>query len=143
MNTTAPSPNQRTPKNAAPFARVGPVLRDVVIVSILTFIGGVIAGVATGGPQRDPQRFIFAVMISNLLLGTVGFTIAGCLAPPARWRHLGLVALGAWFVGLINVAFFGTRVLQWIEGAIFLAVMMGIGGAISYAFIPKSGPKAA
>lgn len=123
----------------APPVRLGPIIRDIVIVWVLTAIGGFVAGVATGGPERDAPRFMLALMVSGLLLGTVAFTIAGCLAPPARWRHLGFVALGAWLTGLINVAFFGVSIPQWIEGAIFMGIIMGAGGAISYVF--NRGPK--
>ena len=101
--------------------RVGPIIRDVIIVWILTAMGGFVAGLATGGPQGDAQRFMLAVTVSNFLLGTVAFTIAGCLAPPPRWRHLGLVAAGAWLTGLLNVVFFHFTVPQWIGSAIFMA----------------------
>ena len=77
---------------------------------------------------------MLALMASNFLLGTVAFTISGCLAPPGRWRHLGFVALGAWLTSLVNVVFFGVSVLQWMGGAIFMSIIMGLGGAISYAF---------
>ncbi len=77
---------------------------------------------------------MIVVGVSNLLLGTVAFTIAGCLAPPAKWHHLGLVALGAWFTSLINVMYFGVSLTQWVAAAIFMAVIMAIGGAISYVF---------
>jgi hypothetical protein len=97
-------------------------------------MGGFIAGMATGGPEQDPQRYALAVAASNFLLGTVAFAIVGCLAPPERWRHLGFVAIGAWLASLINVVFFGVTVPQWIFGAIFMAVLMGFGGAISYVF---------
>ena len=113
---------------------VGPIIRDVIILWVLTGIGGFAAGLATGGPQRDAQQFIIAVAASNLLLGTVGFTVVGCLAPPNRWRHLAFVALGVWITSLINVVFFGVGLAQWIGSAIFMAIVMGIGGAISYLF---------
>ena len=98
--------------------------------------------VATSGPERDAQRFVFAVAVSNILLGTVAFTVAGSLAPPGRWRHLGFVALGAWLTSLINVVFFGVTIPQWIGGAIFMAIIMGVGGAISYAFKRDTKPSA-
>lgn len=114
--------------------RVSPIIRDVVIVWLLTAMGGFVVGVVAGGPPRDAQRYMLGLAVSNLLLGTVAFTIAGCLAPPRRWRHLGFVAFGAWFTSLINVVFFGVSIPQWIGGAIFMAIFMGLGGAISYLF---------
>ena len=74
---------------------------------------------------------MMGVAVSNVLLGTVGFTISGCLAPENRWRHLGLVGLGAWLVGLVNVAFFGITLTQWAVGFVFLAVMIATGGGLS------------
>jgi hypothetical protein len=114
----------------------------VAIIFILTAMGGFVAGVATGGPSRDAHRSMLAIVASNLLLGTLGFTISGCLAPPGRWRHLLLVAAGAWLASLINVAFFVLSLPQWIGGAIFIAIMMGFGGALSYVFKRDSQPSA-
>ena len=114
--------------------RVGSIVRDVGIVWILTGIGGFIVGFATGGRQQDPQGFILAVIASNFMLGTVAFTIVGCLAPAERWRHLGFVAIGAWLISIVNVLFLGVTVPQWIFGALFMAFIMGFGGAISYVF---------
>jgi len=114
--------------------RIGPILRDVAIVFALTAIGGFIAGVATGGPQHNPQRFTMALAASNLLLGTIGFTIAGCLAPKPRWNHLAYVALGTWLAGLINVLFFHVKLTQWMTSGFFVLVIMGVGGGLSYVF---------
>jgi hypothetical protein len=83
---------------------------------------------------------MLALMVSNVLLGTVAFTIAGCLAPPRRWRHLCFVALVAWLTSLINVACFGVSIAQWIGGAIFIAIIMAIGGGISYVFKRDTNP---
>lgn len=71
------------------------------------------------------------LVISNLLLGTVAFTIAGCLAPSPRWRHLGFVALGSWLTSVINVLFFHVTIPQWIGSAFFIGIIMSIGGGIS------------
>ena len=113
--------------------RVGAIIRDVVIIWLLTMIGGGVAGLATDG-SLNSERFMVAVGFANLLLGTVGFTISGCLAPPRRWRHLGFVAFGVWLSSLLNVVFFGVSASVWAAGAIGAAAMMGIGGAISYLF---------
>jgi hypothetical protein len=133
MDATIPPPSVQSPPPTEGI-RIGPIIRDVIIVWVLTAMGGMVAGVATGGRERDPQQFMMAVAISNLLLGTVAFTVSGCLAPPGRWRHLGLVGLGSWITSLVNVVFFGVSIVQWIGGAIVMAIIMGIGGAISYLF---------
>ena len=142
MDTATPPPIVPPPPPIERGVRAGPIIRDVVIVWILTAMGGFVAGIATGGPQRDAQRFMLTLMVSNLLLGTVAFTIAGCLAPRDRWSHLGFVALGAWLTSLLNVVFFGVTIPQWIGGAIFMAIIMGVGGAISYAFKRDTKPSA-
>jgi hypothetical protein len=135
MDTTTPPPTEQR-------VHIGPIIRDVVIVWVLTAMGGFVAGIATAGPQRDAQRFMLAVAVSNLLLGTVAFTIVGCLAPPPRWRHLAIVAAGAWLTSFINVVFFGVGIAQWIAAAIFIAIIMGIGGALSYVFKRDTKPSA-
>ena len=134
MNTMETPPTSPSSPPQSGDVRIGSIIRDVVIVWVLTAMGGFVAGMATGGPQQDPNRFLIAVAISNLLLGTVAFTIAGCLAPGRRWIHLCLVALGAWLTSLINVIFFGVTLPQWISGAFFLAIIMGVGGGLSYLF---------
>ena len=79
-------------------------------------IGGFVIGVASAEVSQNDLRFMIALGLSNILLGIVGFTIAGCLAPPGnRWRHLSLVAVGVWLSGLINVAFFGVTIPRWIS----------------------------
>src|SRR5947207_2835487 len=126
METTTTQATSQPPTDEG--MHIGPIVRDMVIVWVLTAAGGFVVGVASGGPAQDAQRYMLTLMVSNLLLGTLAFTIAGCLAPPARWRHLGLVAIGCWVTGLINVAFFSVSISQWIGGAIFIAIAMGIGG---------------
>jgi hypothetical protein len=111
--------------------RVGPIIRDVIIIWILTSMGGFVIGFALAGLPDAKVREAGAYAVSNLLFGTLGFTIAGFLAPSRKWRHLGIVAIGVWFTSLINVMFLGVSVPQWIGGAIFLAIFMGLGGAIS------------
>ena len=113
--------------------RFGPIIRDVAIVWVLTVLGGIVAGVA-GGSHADPKRTQIALAFSNLFFGTVAFTIAGCLAPRPRWNHLAYVALGAWLTGIVNVLFFHVTVPQWMFSALFIGIVMGVGGGISYLF---------
>jgi hypothetical protein len=121
--------------------RVIPIVRDIAIVWVLTGIGGFVVGfataIATGGASKDSQHYLLAIAVSNLLLGTIGFTIAACLTPADRWRQLGIVAVGVWLTSLVNVFFAGFSIVQWIFGAISIAVMMGVGGSISFLFVTK------
>jgi len=110
MDTTTPPPIVQPPPPTEQGVRIGPIIRNVVTVWVLTAMGGFVAGVATGEPHQHPQRLMLTMAASNFLLGTVAFTIVGCLAPRERWRHLGFVAIGAWFTSLINVLFFGLTV---------------------------------
>jgi hypothetical protein len=117
---------------------IGAVLRDVVIIWVLTFIGGFIVGfaasIASGGQPLDQQKLILAAAISNLLLGTVGFTISGCLAPSDRWQHLIIVGIGTWLTGLLNVFLQTITLTQWLASAFFVALIMSVGGLVSYIF---------
>jgi len=91
-----------------------------------------VAGFARG--QSGDAQFGLAIAVSNLIFEIVGFTISGCLAPPGRWHHLALVALGAWLVSIFNVVFFNVNIILWMASVVTMAVTMGIGGAISYLF---------
>jgi hypothetical protein len=132
METTTPPPIVPPAPPTDQRVRIGPILRDVVIIVMLTFIGGFVIGLA--GTPPTSSRGMLAIAASNLLLGTIGFAISGCLAVGNRWRHLGYIALGVWLAGLLNVMFFGFSVAEWFFSVIAVAMMMGIGGAISYLF---------
>lgn len=121
-------------ERAEPKSRWIEVSRDVLMIFLLTGLGGLVIGIATGGPSASPQRYVIALAASNILFGAVGFAISGCLAPRARWRHLGKVAVWVWLLSLLNIAFFGTTVAQWLASSIFVAATMGLGGLISFAF---------
>ena len=80
-------------------------------------------------------------MLGDLIFGTVGFTISGCLARTDRLRHLLMVAFAVWLTGLTNVAFELATVQQWLFGAIGILLMMGLGYAISLAFVRPHRPE--
>ena len=126
-----------TPPTEQPV-RIGPIIRDVVIIVALTAIGGFVIGLAG---SLNSQRGMLAIIASNLLLGTIGFIISGCLASGNRWRHLVYVAVGVWLAGLMNL-FFGINIIQWLFSVIFIALMMGLGGALSYIFRRDDRPSA-
>jgi hypothetical protein len=116
--------------------RIGPILRDIAIVVALTFFGGCIVGFmhANSGEGGPP---IWMLALSNLALGTIGFTISAALAPPSnRWKHLAFVAAGAWLFGLVNL-YFGISISQWFASGIFIGILMGVGGAIGTLIRPS------
>ncbi|MCX6544005.1 MAG: hypothetical protein NTV05_06270 [Acidobacteria bacterium] len=109
------------------------VVRDVVIIYALTFLGGFVVGVAGGqGP-----RGAVAIGLSNVLFGIVGFTISGCLARVKRWRHLTAVATVVWLASGANIFFGAGTVLTWILGIMPTGVVMAIGGGLSHLFVRR------
>ena len=110
------------------------VMRDVAIIYFLTFLGGFIVGVATGGPEHDPRRYMLALRVSDFSHSTLGFAIVGCLSPVARWRHIGMVAFAYWLVSYLSVLFFGITASSWLKSVIGLIAAAAIGGAASYIF---------
>lgn len=127
--STSP-PSGVTPK--ADFL-LKPVIRDVIIIWILTFIGGFIVGIING--LFDGFSIVSTIAAAtNVLLSIVGFAISGCLAPPRRWRHLIFVAVGVWVTSFINVVL-GDSLSHWFLGGLVMVVIsMPVGGALSYVF---------
>lgn len=65
--------------SAKPPARLSAVIRDVVIIQALIFIGGVITGVAAGTNSLD---LLIAEGTAALFLGTFGFAISWLISRP-------------------------------------------------------------
>jgi len=65
--------------------RADPIVRGVLLVWFLKFTGGFVVSVAAGiDLQLNAQGVELVLAASDILFGTVGFTIAGCLSPPGR-----------------------------------------------------------
>jgi len=116
---------------------VGSVARDLAILWALTFAGGFVIGFASSVAQPNPILYFWLLFGANLVLGAVGFTISGVLARGPRWRHLAIVAVAYWVSSLANIYLTGMLVQQWLFGAIWVAAMMGVGGALSFVFKPS------
>jgi hypothetical protein len=112
------------------------VLRDVAIVMVLTFFGGFVIGIASAGRELS----ISAIAVSNLLFGTIGFFIAGCLTRHEGWKHLFLVTALVWLCSLVNVIFFHVAIQQWAAAIIFIFMTMAIGGGVSFLFVRPTPP---
>ena len=110
------------------------VFRDVAIIWALTLIGGFIAGVAarSAGGAGPPMG---ALAIANILLGTVGFIISGCLAKTWRFQHLWVVALFVWLTSAVNAFFGAFGFTQWLLSVLLIIPMMLAGGGISFLFV--------
>ncbi len=113
--------------------KIWPILRDVIIVTVLSCLGGFIVGYASTSGHNTPL-YIYSLAISNSLFLTIGFTISGCLATENRWRHLAFVAAIIWAESIFSVVFFGVTIIQWAALAIAIAIFALIGGGISLLF---------
>lgn len=116
--------------------KIWPVLRDVIIVTVLSCLGGFIVGFAS--TEHNTPLYIYSLALSNSLFCIIGFTISGCLAVENRWRHLAIVAAIVWAVSIFNVMFFEFTIIKWAASAIAVAIFALIGGGISLLFKRKS-----
>ena len=107
------------------------VVRDIIIVTIFFFVGGFIVGFATQGMFTKE-----AVLVSTLLLGTLGFCLCGCLTIENRWRHLFIVASGVWLINMLWALLPKQfSVLVWVLSIFIIFVPMVIGGALSWILV--------
>jgi hypothetical protein len=116
--------------------KIWPVLRDVIIVTVLTGLGGFIVGFAS--TEHNTPLYIYSLALSNSLFCIIGFTISGCLAVGNRWRHLVFVAAIVWAVSIFNVIFFGLTIIQWAASVVAVAIFALIGGGVSMLFKRKT-----
>jgi TPR repeat protein len=117
--------------------KIWPILRDVIIVTVLSSLGGFIVGFASTSGHNSPL-YIYSLALSNSLFLTIGFTISGCLAVENRWRHLAFVGAIVWVVSIFNVVFFGLTFIQWAASVVAIAIFALIGGGISLLFKRKT-----
>ena len=102
------------------------VVRDVVILTIMLFIGGFIAGAAAGGMPNTISLFV-----ATLLMGTLGFCLCGCLTTENRWKHLFIVALGFWLTNFLPVIPNINSLSAWVFSVFEVFVPMLIGGFLA------------
>ena len=107
------------------------IIKDSVIILLIIFIGTfvLVAILKSTGAQKLPANTIAA---SNILLGSVGFTISGLSTKANRFTHMLKVALVVWLIGSMNVIFLQTTVSQWFTSIPFILIMMAVGTAVSY-----------
>ena len=110
------------------------VARDVSIVVGLVLVSSFAAAQIIQAQGGEVTALVIG--LSNFFWGTVGFTISGCLARIQRFKHLFIVAIGLWLVSFVNVAMGLTPVQMWATGFLLILLMMGLGGGLSYLFVP-------
>ena len=112
---------------------IWPIVRDVTIIWVLSFLGGMVAGVA--GPRQNTETVWTStgVVFADVLFGIVGFCISGCLAKGNRWKHLGYVAFFVLLTSIVNV-FLRLAFELWLLSVFGIFAWMGVGGGLSYLF---------
>jgi hypothetical protein len=107
------------------------IIRDVVIIWLLTGIGSFIIGIATIGSKMP----MVAIALSNIILGVIGFCISGCIIKDNRWKHLIIVAVFVWLTSLFNIIFLQASFSNWLFSIIIIFIMMAVGGGLSFLFV--------
>ena len=106
------------------------VLRDIVAIFVLTYLWGFAVSIASNlAPQA--RLFLAARVIGTFTILVLGFVASGILTPEKKWRHLSLVAVGLWIIGVMHAVIAGGKAPR-SAGLLFLIVIaMGIGGGFS------------
>src|SRR5665213_1292859 len=89
--------------------KIWPVLRDVIIVTILSALGGFIVGFTS--TNHSSQLYFYGLALSNGVFCIIGFAISGCLAAGNRWQHLAYVAGLVWAISIFTVVLFDISLL--------------------------------
>jgi small neutral amino acid transporter SnatA (MarC family) len=99
------------------------VIRDAVLISLLTFVGGFLMSFIG-------KASMLAVGASNIGLSIIGFAISGSLTRTNRLDHLLRVSILVWVICLVNL-FFGASLTQWLSSSIAILFSCAVGGGIS------------
>ena len=75
------------------------LIRDVIIIFVLTALGGIIVGIAAAGGDLP----MAAIALSSIIFCVIGFCVAGCMAKLNRFRHLFHVAVAVWLFNALDL----------------------------------------
>ena len=103
------------------------VARDILVMETFSIAGGFIIGVLDGD---NSDRFKVDLCLFNIACFIIGNIIMGCIAWKNRWKHLLVVTVGLWLLGLMNIPF-GVSFQHWCGSIVLLLVCMVFGGYVS------------
>lgn len=103
------------------------VLRDAVVVLGCIVGGGWIGALPYDAGGADPR----VVQAFQAVAGTLGFAVAGHLAPARRPLRLTLATLAVWLLAGVQVAVSGTHPSWWLLALAVLALMATLGGGLA------------
>lgn len=113
------------------------IIRDVVLINVVTFILGFFLGFAM--PNHSFEEMIPTIALFNIVILTLGFLISGCAAKVNRFRHLRAVAILIWLGSIVNIYIIpGASLLTWLISSIPIAITMLIGGGLSFLVVPNT-----
>lgn len=105
------------------------IVRDLAIILALSAHYGLVTALTTFEVEGIGSA-VMTLALTSVFAMLVGFSIASYLTTEYRWTHLGALALATWLTGLLNVAFFGVTIPDWMGSLLFILIAMGLGGGI-------------
>lgn len=102
-------------------------LRDALIVLVAIVLGGWLGALPYAGGAADAR----VVQLFQAVGGTLGFAVAGHLAPARRPLRLALATLVAWLLAGVQAAGTGLHPSWWLLTLAVLALMATLGGGLT------------
>ncbi len=116
---------------------------DVLIIFVLTLIGGFIVGAILGSSgSLTSNSVILWTALSNIIFASAGFAYSAYKTTVNRWAHLVAVGGCVWALSLINVIMQYATIQDWLLSIIPIIVFIGIGGGIGTLLAKKKAPAA-
>ncbi|WP_445637713.1 hypothetical protein NSTC745_02879 [Nostoc sp. DSM 114161] len=113
------------------------IIRDVVLLNVVTFILGFLLAFAM--PNSTLEEMMPTIALFNFVILTLSFLISGCVAKVNRFRHLRVVAILIWLGSIVNIYIVpGASLLTWLISSIPIAITMLIGGGLSFLVVPNT-----
>lgn len=115
------------------------VALDVLIIFVLTLIGGFIVGAVLGSTAAlTSNSVILWTALSNIVFASAGFAYAAYKTSQNRWAHLVAVGGCVWVLGIINVIMKFASIQDWLLSIIPIIVFVAIGGGIGTLLAKKT-----
>src|SRR5438067_10287880 len=111
------------------------VVRDAVLIYLLTFLGGFVLGFSGIRVAENPTVY----RLVSSFLSVVALTISACIMKSNRLRHLFLVVVAVWIIASTNIPLGFETFSSWFGSIVYFAILALVAWGLSYVFLRLAG----